>query len=346
MKKRFWAASGVALVAMVFAAMVLGSCSKSDEGSASGGGGSGGGKQVRMAGIVFQEDQFFRLILFGMRDAAGKNKVELLEANSNNQPEKEFQLVNTYVSQGVDAILISPLSAKGSVAALQQAHAKGIKVITNNTTIDADFVDGSVICSPEDLGEQTGQACRKYIEEKLGGKATVAILAFKSQEPEQSGARVGGFKKALEGMSGVKIVSEQDAWLSDMAVKKAGDVLTANPDVNVIYAANEGGTAGAVLAVKNAGRGGKAGKAGGVAVFGTDVSDQLLTFLQADDGILQAITAQKPFDMGEQSVELALKAIQGGKFEKQVVLKGVCLTRADEAGVKAYAEKYKEWTSK
>ncbi|MGN6369771.1 MAG: substrate-binding domain-containing protein, partial [Phycisphaerae bacterium] len=187
MKKRFWAASGVALVAMVFAAMVLGSCSKSDEGSASGGGGSGGGKQVRMAGIVFQEDQFFRLILFGMRDAAGKNKVELLEANSNNQPEKEFQLVNTYVSQGVDAILISPLSAKGSVAALQQAHAKGIKVITNNTTIDADFVDGSVICSPEDLGEQTGQACRKYIEEKLGGKATVAILAFKSQEPEQSG---------------------------------------------------------------------------------------------------------------------------------------------------------------
>ena len=109
-------------------------CSKSEDAS--------GPKQLRMAGIVFQEDQFFRLILFGMRDAAAKHNIELLEANSNNQPDKEFQLVNTYTTQRVDAILISPLSAKGSVAALQQAHDKGIKVVTDNTTIDADF--GSV----------------------------------------------------------------------------------------------------------------------------------------------------------------------------------------------------------
>src|SRR5579884_1741362 len=71
------------------------SCGKSSNESA----------KLRMAGIVFQEDQFFRLILFGMRDAATKHNVELLEANSNNQPEKEFELVNTYASQHVDAIL-------------------------------------------------------------------------------------------------------------------------------------------------------------------------------------------------------------------------------------------------
>ena len=62
-----------------------------------------------MAGIVFQEDQFFRLVLFGMRAAAKEAGVELLEGNSYNKPEKEIELVNTYVAQGVDAILISPL---------------------------------------------------------------------------------------------------------------------------------------------------------------------------------------------------------------------------------------------
>ncbi|HEY1923230.1 MAG TPA: hypothetical protein VGG44_10820, partial [Tepidisphaeraceae bacterium] len=39
-------------------------------------------KQIRMAGIIFQEDQFFRLILFGMKDAAKKNNIQFLEGNS------------------------------------------------------------------------------------------------------------------------------------------------------------------------------------------------------------------------------------------------------------------------
>jgi sugar transport system substrate-binding protein len=337
MKKRFGMAIGVLAVVVGVVVVVLASCSKPDEGGA---GGGGAGTQVRMAGIVFQEDQFFRLIQAGMHEAAGRHNVELLDGNSDNHPDKEFELVNTYTTQRVDAILISPLSAKGSVASLQQAHDKGIKVITNNTTIDADFPDGSIVCSNEDLGSQTGKACRKYIEEELGGKATVAILAFKSQEPEQSDARVGGFTKELEGMAGVKIVAQQDAWLSEMAVSKGGDILTANPDVDVIYAANELPTDGAVLAVKNA------GKAGKIAVFGTDVSEHLLTFLQSDDNILQAITAQRPFDIGVQSVEMALKAIKGEPYEKRVVLKGVCLSRADMEGVRAYAKQFKEWTSK
>jgi len=297
-------------------------------------------KQLRMAGIVFQEDQFFRLILQGMRDAAQKHNIELLEANSNNQPEKEFELINTYTAQGVDAILVSPLSAKGSVAALQQAHDKGIKVVTYNSNIDADFPDSFVECSQSDLGSQTGIACRKYIQSHLGGKAKIAILAFKAQEPEQSDARVDGFKKEIAVLPSVQIVSEQDAWLSEMAVDKAGDILTANPDVDIIYAANEGGTAGAVLAVKNAGKTGK------IAVFGTDVSDQLLSFLQSDDNILQAITAQRPVEVGEQSVELALKAIQGQPLDKKVTLTGICLSRTDPDTIKAYAKQLQEWTSK
>ena len=43
-----------------------------------------GEKKLKIAGIVFQEDQFFRLIQFGMQDAADKAGVELLLANSAN----------------------------------------------------------------------------------------------------------------------------------------------------------------------------------------------------------------------------------------------------------------------
>ena len=291
----------------------------------------------KLAGIVFQEDQFFRLVLFGMRDAAKQAGVELLEGNAANKLEKEIQLVNTYVTRKVDAIILSPLSAKGSVAALKQATDKGVKVVTYNTTADGDLAVSAVASSEDDLGAQTGKAARKYIEEKLGGKAKVAIFEFMSQAPEQSAARTGGFKREVSTLPGVEIVADQDAWLPELGVKKVGDVLTAHPDVNVVWAANEGGTVGAVMAVRNA------GKAGQVAVFGTDASEQLLGFLQADDNVLQCITSQRPADMGRMAVEFALKAIKGEPVEKQVSLPGVCLSRTDPAAVAAFAKQLQEW---
>jgi sugar transport system substrate-binding protein len=294
-------------------------------------------KKIRLAGIVFQEDQFFRLVLLGMREAAAKAGAELLEANSNNKPEKEIELVNTYAARKVDAILITPLSKKGSVAALKLAHDKGIVIVTHNTPVDADFPAAYIACSHADLGKKTGAAARQFIQEKLGGKAKIATLAFKSVLPEQSDARTGGFKSEVAPLPGVEIVAEQDAWLPEMAVKKVGDILTAHPDVTIVYGANEGATVGAALAVKNA------GKAGKVAVFGTDASDQLLTMLQADDDILQAITAQRPVDIGRLAVETALKAIRGEPVDKKTELDGVLLSRSDPAGVKDFQSQFKEW---
>jgi simple sugar transport system substrate-binding protein/ribose transport system substrate-binding protein len=220
---------------------------------------------------------------------------------------------------------------------LKLAHEKGIKVICHNTPVDADFLAAYIECSPADLGQQTGKAAKKFIEEKLGGKAKIAILAFKSQVPEQSDARVNGFKKEVTQLPGVEIVAEQDAWLPEMAVKKAGDILTANPEINMLYAANEGGTVGCVLAVKNA------NKAGKISVFGTDVSEQLIGFLQSPDDILQAITAQRPVEVGRLAVEAAVKALKGEPVEKVKYLTGTCLSRTDLEGVKAYAAQLKEW---
>jgi len=47
-----------------------------------------------------------------------------------------------------------------------------------------------------------------------------------------------------------------------------------------------------------------------VVVFGTDMSEQIADFLLADDGILQAVTGQKPFDIGAMAVDTALRAVK------------------------------------
>jgi ABC-type sugar transport system substrate-binding protein len=290
----------------------------------------------RIAGIVFQEDQFFRLVLFGMRDAAGKNGVELLEANSAGKPDKEVGLINTYIANNVDAIVISPLSARASIAALTRAHEKGICVVTYNTTVEGDIPASFVESDQVDLGASTGRAARSYIEKRLTGKATIAIISGRSQIPEQAIMRIDGFKNEVLKLPGVRIVSEQDAWLAEQATKKVGDILTANPDLDIVWAANEGGTVGAVMAVRNA------GKAGKVAVFGTDISEQLSNFLLDEDQVLQAITGQRPFEIGSMAVDAAVKALKGQTVEKKASLPGVLLTREKPDEIRTFRQRLKE----
>ena len=287
-------------------------------------------KKLKIAGIVFQEDQFFRLIQFGMQDAADKADVELLLANSANKPDKEIQLVNTYIARGVDAIVISPLSAKASATALQRAKDAGIVVVTYNSTVEGGIPIAYIESDQEDLGRQTGLVARRYIEEQLGGQAKIATLAFKSQLAEQSDARRNGFVEVVGQLPGVEFVAEQDAWLPEMALKKAGDILTAHPEIDIIWSANEGGTVGSVMSVKNSGREGQ------VVVFGTDASQQLVEFMLAEDGILQALTTQTPFELGTKAMELAIAALKGQDVAAKVVMDGVLVARQDPDGVRAF----------
>ena len=226
--------------------------------------------------------------------------------------------------------MISPLSAKASATALQRAKDAGIVVVTYNSTVEGDIPAAYIESDQGDLGRQTGLVARRYIEEQLGGRAKIATLAFKSQLAEQSAARRNGFVEVVGQLPGVEFVAEQDAWLPEMALKKAGDILTAHPEIDILWSANEGGTVGSVMAVKNADREGQ------VVVFGTDASRQLVEFMLADDGILQALTTQTPFELGVKAIELAIGALKGQDVAAKVVMDGVLLARQDSAGVRAF----------
>lgn len=294
------------------------------------GGRTEGPKKPVIAAILMQQDQFFRLNEQGMRAAAERLGVDLRVQSAAGALDKEVSLLDTFMTQKVGAVLISPLSMKASVPALERANGRGIKIVTYNNSLGADFPACAIASDQEALGATTGRAAREYIEKKLGGKARIALIGFASQLPEQGGARQRGFRNEIAALPGVQIVAEQDAWNAPEAATTVNEILTKGPDL--VWAANEGGTVGAVTAVKNA------GKAGQVAVFGTDISLQLIDFLLAEDGVLQAVTAQKPVEMGETALEAAYMAIKGEPVKKVVVLPGVLFTREKPDEVRAYRE--------
>ena len=290
------------------------------------------GAKKQVAAILMQDDQFFRLNQIGMEEAAKAKNVELLTASAAGALDKELNLVDTYAAQGVGAILISPLNDKGSMPALQRAAKKGIKIVVYNNALAQDFPVAAITSDQVALGQTTGTQAAQWIKTKAGGKAKIALIEFNSLLP-QSAQRVKGFKAGLQSVPGAQIVAEQDAWLAPQAEKVVTDILNAHPDVTVVWAANEGATVGAVTAVKNA------GKAGKVAVFGTDMSDQIGDFLMSNDNILQAVTGQKPLEMGAAAVDLAANALDGKPVEKTKVLPGTLFQRGDVAAIKAFQTK-------
>ncbi len=296
-------------VCWAFSITALAACDRSTTDSA----------KPNIGAILMQQDQFFRLNESGMRAAAEKLGVDLRVQNAAGALDKEISLIETFMAQRVGAIVVSPLSAAASLPALKRANDAGIRIITYNNALPADFVASQIGSDQVDLGASSGAAARQFISKHRAGKARVAIIGFASQLPEQGGARVAGFKQAVAGLPGIEIVAEQDAWEAPQAATVVGELLTKNPDI--IWAANEGGTVGAVTAVKNAGKGGR------VAVFGTDISTQLIDFLLSNDGILQAVTAQQPYEMGAAAVEAAARSLRGEPIEKNQVMNGRLFSR-------------------
>lgn len=291
-----------------------------------------GKKDMTVAGVVFQNDEFSKMMLQGMSDAANDNGVKFLEGNSEDSVDKESELVNTYMSSGVNGVAVNILDADTSVAALQKAHDSGMEIVVVNTVMNADFQASTVQSNQVALGESTGVAAKKFIEEKLDGKAKVGIIEFATLIPENSNSRCEGFESQIKDMEGVEIVSRQEAWTAEMALQKAQDMLTANPEINVIFANCDPNTVGATMAVSNAGLAGK------VFVFGVDSSEQIANFLLNEENILQATSAQQTYDIGYQAIENLIKAINGEEVEKDIVVDPIELTRDDPDAVQEYIE--------
>jgi simple sugar transport system substrate-binding protein/ribose transport system substrate-binding protein len=328
MKKKLFAFSaGLLLLIMPIATVMAGGTKESGE--------------TVVAGVVFQEDQFMKLLSLGYQDAAKAGGVRVLLGNTGNDQAKEAELINTYVAQKVSGLVIAPLNPATSTPVLESASSSIKIAITNVNLANAPFIVGGYTSDNVNLGATSGEAAAQYIKDKLGGKAKIAILQFKSLFPNESTDRVNGFLDAVRKVNpDVEIVADQEAWLQDRAVQVGGDILTAHSDVNIIFGANDGGTIGAVMAVKNAGLAGKC------FVFGIDTGDQQLAMLRDSDNILQAVTGQDPYQMGYNAMKVLVDSIRGKDFSatkgKTIIVPGLLVGRNDPAGIDAFEKGLKE----
>ena len=283
-----------------------------------------------IACVVNQEDEFAKLLQLGMKDAADQEGIQTLQVNTNGKLNKEIGLINNYIDRNVDGICILPVGTDISLPAIKKASRNGVKIIFAGIEIGKDGGFDCIESDQSELGRKSGEACREFIVKKLGGKANIAILRFNSQFPEISKKRTESFVAEVTKLPGVRITAERDAWLAEKAVAEGENIIKSQPNLDIIWAANEGATVGATIAVKNTGKNQR------VFVFGTDVSKQIANMLLSPDNILQAVTGQQSYEIGKQAMERLIKKIRGQSVEKQEYISDISLSRDHPEKVAEY----------
>lgn len=245
------------------------------------------GSKVIGISLFYRRDEYYKDLEAGFKVAAKKAGYTLLIQDADTDPAKQTQQIEDFVSKKVDAIALSCTDPAGLVPAIEAAVAKGIPVFTFDGPSNSKKVITHVGFDFYEDGLLVGQWAQKYISSKLGGKAKVAILDY-PQSAIVCAKRANGFADAVvKNMPGVKIVARQDGKASrtdSMSVME--NILTSNPDIDLVYGINYDTGAGALAAIK-------AAKSKAVVVcnaWGVEGFKQL----EANDPIMKAFACSSP----------------------------------------------------
>ena len=252
-----------------------------------------------------QAHLFWQSVHAGAVKAAREAEVEIVWNGPVTETDYSAQqrIVETFITQHVDAIVLAPIDKTAMVGVVDRASAAGIPVVIFDSGVDTPNFVSQVATDNYAAGKMGAERMGKI----LGGKGNVAMVAV------QPGAastmlREQGFEDAIkQNFPGIRIVDKRFG-MADFAksLGVAENMLTAYPDLDAFFASNESSTVGATQALK--------GRKSKVKLVGFDWSPTLLEDLEK--GAIDSLIAQDPFRMGYESVQAAVKKLAGGTPEK------------------------------
>ncbi|MFL5260564.1 MAG: sugar ABC transporter substrate-binding protein [Hyphomicrobiales bacterium] len=255
------------------------------------------------------EFNYYIAIGEGIKAEAAKAGIQtfMLAPQSGADINGQMGMIQDVITRKVDAIILSTHDEAAAAPLVKQAVDAGIAVIIVNSDI-ANFptpIHGVVGYSQRKGTHKIGD----YLLNKLGGKpAKIAII--EGLPGYHSTERVGGFRDAVEGKPGIEIkASVPGGWNVEGGNTAGMDLLQANPDVDVMFAANDYMIMGAAQAAKALGR--------QLIMLGNDGDTAALE--QIAESQITATVNTTPFVMGQIALTVTMDALnhkfQGGFVE-------------------------------
>lgn len=276
-----------------------------------------------VAYVVKEINPYFNVMLKGANAEADRLGIGLLTSAAANQTavEQQMSIVEDFISQKVDAIVIAPIDSKALLPALKKALDSGIPVVNVDNRLDAKTMEALSVSIPY-VGvndEVSAYNAAAAIVQALGGEGKVAILEG-VRGADNAQARKRGAEKAFGEASDIKIVASQTAnWQAEEALNVATNIIQANPDLRGIFAANDMMSFGAIQAIA------AAGKTDQIVIASIDAESQAL--VNVKEGKALATVYQNQDAQAAKAVGVALQLIKGETVEPDIQVPTVLITK-------------------
>jgi len=246
---------------------------------------------------------YWRLVGAGAKKREAEHDVFVeYEGPERSNPEEQLKLFDMAIKSKVDGIIVQALNEKFTPL-INKAVNEGIPVIT----IDTDSADSlrNVYIGTDNYA--AGQLAGKTLVKDTGGEAIVGIITG-SLDNAHHQHRVQGFKDVIEQEEGIKIVAIEESNITRVeAEEKAYNMLTNHRDITAFFGTSSYNGIGIVAAAKSLKR------YDDMYVITFDTIDENIQLLE--QGEIDAIVEQQPFEMGYQSIETMLDIIKGKQVE-------------------------------
>jgi len=164
---------------------------------------------------------------------------------------RQLANIENFIQMGCDVILINPVGSADVVPGVEASNRAGVPVVM----LDIDAEGGIRTALVTSDNERMGRFGGEYLAWRLKGKGKIVVLDWPALDicRERSDAAI----KVFDAFPGMEVVAVEHAVTRSMGLEKMENILQANPELDGVYAINDGGGLGAYYAIKAAGRSGE-----------------------------------------------------------------------------------------
>jgi rhamnose transport system substrate-binding protein len=287
------------VLAGVAGLLVLAGCGRPADSTS----GPAGGRKITIALMPKSKgNAYFISCRNGAERAARELGVDLIfDGPTDPDPAKQNEIIENWITLGVDAIAAACENKEGISTALRKARAKGIKVITYDADALPDARDFFVNqATPQGIGyalmDEAARLCGNEGEFAIITASLTAanMIEWQKYIEERRSAKYPNLK-----MVALRPCDD----LKDKAQSEATALLSAYPDLKLILAICSPAVPGAAEAVK------QAGKTGQVKVIGLGLPNENRRYVK--EGVTDTVILWKTEDLGYLTVQAAYALAKG-----------------------------------
>jgi ABC-type sugar transport system substrate-binding protein len=248
----------------------------------------------------------------GVRVAAEEQGVTLLESVADNDPQQQIAQIESFIAQGVDAIMIVPVDMAAIVTAIDAAEDAGIPVVT----FDRKVPDTPYVSYHSGLDSYSdGYACGEYVAGQNDGEPHKILHLLGALNDDNAIQRRDGYEQALAdaGADNLEIIQAPTDWNAEKALAAVENAFQADPDIWAVQIPSDFMQDSIKTALENAGRLATVGEEGHVIVCTIDGAEP--GYRATVEGWTDGVVALPLGDLGRGALEAAVTVATGGTPE-------------------------------